>query len=95
VFVNYINAYTNNLPATQQTVSAYTTADLHVSYDTREMNGSRWLNHIRVGIDVTNLFDARPPFVNIASSNNGTGGYDANLTNPIGRLAAFSISKKW
>jgi iron complex outermembrane receptor protein len=76
-------------------VSAYTTADLHLSYSTRESTGSRWLNNIRIGIDVTNLFDARPPFVNIASSNNGTGGYDANLTNPIGRMAAFSISKKW
>ncbi|MGZ3367294.1 MAG: TonB-dependent receptor plug domain-containing protein [Caulobacteraceae bacterium] len=95
LFVNYLNAYTNNLPATPQTVSAYTTADLHLSYSTRESTGSRWLNNIRIGIDVTNLFDARPPFVNIASSNNGTGGYDANLTNPIGRMAAFSISKKW
>ncbi len=95
LFVNYINAYTNNLATPTQTVAGYTTVDLHLSYNTLESTSSRWLNNIRIGLDVTNLFDARPPFVNLASSANGTGGYDANLTNPIGRLAGLSISKKW
>jgi iron complex outermembrane receptor protein len=95
VFVNYENAYTNNLSNPAQTVPAYTTVDLHLGYDTGESTQSRWTNHIRVGIDATNLFDALPPFVNIASSNNGTGGYDANLTNPIGRIIALTIDKRW
>ena len=36
LFVNYINAYTNNLATPTQTVAGYTTVDLHLSYNTRE-----------------------------------------------------------
>jgi iron complex outermembrane receptor protein len=46
-------------------------------------------------LDVTNLFDAQPPFVNIAESPNGGGGFDATATNPVGRIVSFVLDKKF
>jgi iron complex outermembrane receptor protein len=48
-----------------------------------------------VGLEARNLFDEDPPFVNVAPSANGSGGYDATVTNPIGRLLALTLRKKW
>jgi iron complex outermembrane receptor protein len=33
--------------------------------------------------------------VNLAPSVNGSGGYDATAANPVGRLFAISLRKKW
>jgi iron complex outermembrane receptor protein len=46
-----------------------------------------------VSLGVVNLFDRRPPFVNIAQSSNGGGGFDPTLTNPIGRIVSLSLDK--
>jgi iron complex outermembrane receptor protein len=93
VALNYVNGYTNTLSTPKQSVSPYTTVDLHLSYAVD--HGSDWLKGLRVGIDVTNLFDAQPPFVNIAPSGNGGGGFDPTVANPIGRIVAFYVDKKW
>jgi iron complex outermembrane receptor protein len=50
---------------------------------------------LELGIEVRNLFDADPPYVNIAPGVNGSGGYDATAANPIGRLFALGLRKKW
>jgi iron complex outermembrane receptor protein len=42
-----------------------------------------------------NVFDADPPFVNIAQSPNGGGGFDPTLNNPVGRIVGLTIAKKW
>jgi iron complex outermembrane receptor protein len=44
---------------------------------------------------VRNLFDQKPPYVNIAPSGNGSGGYDATAADPIGRLVAVSVRKSF
>jgi iron complex outermembrane receptor protein len=33
--------------------------------------------------------------VNLAPGVNGSGGYDATSSNPVGRLLALSLRKKW
>ncbi|MBK6674160.1 MAG: hypothetical protein IPG49_12110 [Proteobacteria bacterium] len=48
-----------------------------------------------VGIEFRNAFDESPPYVNLAPSVNGSGGYDASTTNPVGRMFAISLRKKW
>ena len=48
-----------------------------------------------VGIEIRNAFDESPPYVNLAPSVNGSGGYDASTTNPVGRMFAISLRKKW
>ena len=46
-------------------------------------------------IEVRNVFNERPPYVNIAPSGNGSGGYDATAADPLGRVFAASIRKSF
>ena len=49
---------------------------------------------ITIGSEVRNLFDEDPPYVNIAPSGNGSGGYDATAASPVGRMFAASLPFK-
>jgi iron complex outermembrane receptor protein len=92
VFVNYLGSYDNNLTTPTQDVDSQVTVDLNASY-TFESDG--FWDGFKVGLDVTNLFDEEPPFVNIAQSPNGGGGFDPTLNNPVGRIIGLTIAKKW
>jgi iron complex outermembrane receptor protein len=92
VYVNYLDAYDNNLASPAQKVDAHTTVDLNLSYT---FQGTGFAEGLRVGIDAVNVFDADPPFVNIAQSPNGGGGFDPTLNNPVGRIVGLTIAKKW
>jgi len=92
-FVNYLNAFTNNLATPVQRVSSYTTIDASFAYAFASDHAV--LNGVRIGLDVRNLFDTDPPFVNIASNGNGGGGFDPQTANPLGRVIGLSLSKKF
>jgi iron complex outermembrane receptor protein len=92
LFINYLNSYDNNLVNPLESVDSMTTVDLHLSY---AFQGSGFTEGLRIGLDAVNLFDADPPFVNIAQSPNGGGGFDPTLNNPIGRVVSVSLAKKW
>ena len=53
------------------------------------------LGGLTLGAEVRNLFDLDPPYVNLAPSGNGSGGYDASAASPIGREVAFSLRAKF
>jgi iron complex outermembrane recepter protein len=95
VFVNYQHAYDNILSKPVQTVGSYITTDLHLAYDTGDTPSNRLWKNLTVSLDATNLFDRDPPFVNIAESANGGGGYDSTLTNPVGRILMLTLDKKF
>jgi iron complex outermembrane receptor protein len=90
---NYTNAYTNNLTSPAQKVAASTTVDARLSYEIAD--GTAVIGGSTVALGVTNLFDRKPPFVNIAQSSNGGGGFDPTLTNPIGRIVSLSLNKRF
>jgi iron complex outermembrane receptor protein len=92
LYVNHLDAYNNNLVSPTESVDARTTVDLHLSYN---FQGSGFTDGLRVGVDVVNLFDEEPSFVNIAQSPNGGGGFDPTLSNPVGRVVGLTIAKKW
>ena len=92
LFINHLDAYTNNLVNPSEEVDALTTVDLNVSYT---FQGSGFTEGLRIGLDALNLFDAEPPFVNIAQSPNGGGGFDPTLVNPVGRILGLTLAKKW
>jgi iron complex outermembrane receptor protein len=71
-------------------VDSYTPVDLNLTWRVGDP-----AKPLAFGIEVRNLFDIRPPYVNIAPSVNGSGGYDATTTDPIGRLFAFSVRKSF
>ncbi|MFC3068888.1 TonB-dependent receptor [Phenylobacterium soli] len=95
VFVNYENSYTNTVPKVQQKVDAYTTVDAHLAYTFFKDGPNTWTKDLTVALDATNLFDTKPPFVNIGESVNGGGGFDPTTTSPVGRVVAISIDKRW
>ncbi len=90
--VSHQNAYDNNLANPVQRVAAYTAFDARVAY-TLEREGL--LRDTTIAVGVTNLFDKKPPFVNIAQSSNGGGGFDPTLASPIGRIVSLSLDKKF
>ncbi len=94
VFVNYANGYLNDLATPAQQVDSYTTVDLHLQYALDRL-GLPLARGVQVGVDVTNLFDAKPPFVDIIPNGNGGGGFDPAVANPIGRIVAFTVKKRF
>jgi iron complex outermembrane receptor protein len=87
VAVNFTDSYTNNLVTPVQKVSSNSTVDLHLGYDLGDL-----AKGVRIALDITNVFDRDPPFVNIGPSSTTDGGYDASLANPVGRLLAFTLT---
>ena len=83
-FVNYVNDYKQTGVTPVRSIDSYTTVDLHVGYDLSQLSDG-----LSVALDVQNVADEEPPFVNIA------GGYDPQSASPIGRLVALSVRKAW
>ncbi|MGI4879251.1 MAG: hypothetical protein ACRYG4_17385, partial [Janthinobacterium lividum] len=81
VTVNHLSGYSNTTVTPVQAVSAYDTVDLYVGYDvTRQLT---------LSVDVRNLFDRNPPFVDT------TRGYDPQSVNPVPRLISVTAGVKF
>lgn len=93
--VNYTGSYDNNLATPVQRVRSHSTLDLRVSYALEGLGGAAMLRDATVALGVTNVLDRDPPFVNIAQSQNGGGGFDPTLVNPLGRIIAVSLNKRF
>ncbi len=95
VFVNHVNAYDNNLTAPTQQVRARTTLDARVALALEDLSSFALFKETTLAVGVTNAFDKKPPFVNIAQSANGGGGFDPTLVNPVGRVFSLSLDKRF
>ncbi len=93
LYLNYQNAYKNNLANPVQTVGANTTLDGRIAYALEDR--ADMLKDTTVALGVVNLFNRAPPFVNIAQSTNGGGGFDPTLVSPVGRIVSVSLDKKF
>jgi iron complex outermembrane receptor protein len=91
----YVNGYENNAVTPTEDVDSYMPVDLSIGVYPAASSANPLLNSLRVGLDVRNLFDEEPPFVNIAPNLNGSGGYDATVANPIGRLFGVNVRATW
>lgn len=87
VRVSHVGGYTNTAITPNETVSSFTPVDLNLSW---RISPKSALKSIVLGAEIRNLFNAKPPYVNIAPSGNGSGGYDATAADPVGRLFAIS-----
>src|SRR5882757_1886931 len=70
-------------------IGSFTTVDAHLSYSL-----GAFLKGTQVFLDVTNLFDRNPPFVNRYSPTQGYG-YDSFLASPIGRVFTVGARGKF
>lgn len=91
LMVHRVGSYNNTAITPVQKVDAYSPVDLYVAWDL----GPRYGSNLSLGLDVTDLFNEGPPYVNITPSGNGSGGYDASAASPIGRKIAVSLRAKW
>ncbi|MEL1251330.1 TonB-dependent receptor domain-containing protein [Aurantiacibacter gilvus] len=88
---NHIGGYDNTLTTPVQDVDSYTPIDLSVTWDLVESLSLGMVDRAALTLEVRNLFDVDPPYVNVAPSANGGGGYDATVANPVGRQFAVSL----
>jgi iron complex outermembrane receptor protein len=89
--VNFTDSYDNTLVTTTAKVDDHTTVDLHLAYDLNATVLPGTFKNLRLALDVTNVFDSKPPFVNVAPTTTSGGGYDATLASPVGRLIGVSL----
>ncbi|HZU65389.1 MAG TPA: TonB-dependent receptor [Novosphingobium sp.] len=72
-------------------VGAFTTIDLHAAYTLEHIGALKKAN---LYVDITNLFDKAPPFVNTVTTN-GNVGYDGFSANPLGRVVSIGLRSKF
>ncbi|MBX3636298.1 MAG: TonB-dependent receptor [Rubrivivax sp.] len=78
-----------------EAVRSQTTLDLRFSYELDGLWDAAALRDTIVAFGITNVFDRDPPFVNLAPSPNGGGGFDPSLGSPLGRVMSLSVSKRF
>jgi iron complex outermembrane receptor protein len=89
LLATHVGGYTNNLVTPDEKVDSFTPVDLTVTWRVGQSFGNSALEGLELVGEVRNLFDADPPYVNLAPSGNGSGGYDATASSPLGRLFAI------
>lgn len=87
VYVNYQSGYNNTFSTLVPKVSSYTTVDLSLAYKLDTI--MPLVKEAEIGLNVTNLFDRDPPFVDIA------GGFDPVNASPVGRVVAASLRARF
>ena len=84
----HVGGYTNILINPNEPVSSFTPVDFGLTWRLGE-SFDMGIENIELTAEVRNMFDADPPYVNLAPGGNGSGGYDATVGNPIGRQFAI------
>lgn len=96
VLATHVAGYRNNLSNPVQSVKSYTPVDLTINWKVGDQQASGFFEKgLVLGLEVRNMFDVAPPYVNLAPNGNGGGGYDATASDPIGRLFAVSVRKSF
>ena len=91
----HVAGYTNDAIVPNEGVDSYTPVDLFFSWTAGGSAEDPFGGEATFGFEIRNLFDADPPYVNIAPSGNGSGGYDASAASPVGRMYAVSIRTRF
>lgn len=96
VTLTHVGGYINTGAKPAQNVDSYNPVDLSLSYRIGDPAAHGFFEKgMTIGLEVRNLLDEDPPYVNIAPSANGSGGYDATVTDPIGRLISVNVRKSF
>jgi len=87
-FVNYTDAFSDNLSAPAREVDDWTTVDLNFSWQLGSTESERGSE---LSLSVINAFDQDPPFVNNAAGV----GYDPSNADPLGRFLAVELRTRF
>jgi hypothetical protein len=98
-FVNYVNGYDNTLLTPPQGIGAWATGDLYFAFKTGDVWPSAILRHLTVALNINNVSDKRPPYVQIPSADLAPGEkpipFDPANASPVGRLITLQLTKGW
>ncbi len=89
LFVNYVDSYRDPSNLTDPKVDSWTHVDLNLKY--RFNAGAESAGGTSLTLNVQNLFDRDPPFI---ENRLGTGFDPINAT-PLGRFASLSVTHQW
>lgn len=92
--VQHVGGYSNDIVSPVESVSSYTLVDLALNWRITESFDMGTFKGLTLGLEVRNLFNTDPPYVNSRQGQNSGGGYDPTVTNPIGREFAVSLRSK-
>ncbi|WP_188054155.1 TonB-dependent receptor plug domain-containing protein [Sphingosinithalassobacter sp. CS137] len=91
VLATHVGGYENDAVTPSEDVSSFTPVDLSLTWRLGE-DGSGWIGRdLTFTLEARNVLDEDPPYVNLAPGGNGSGGYDATASSPVGRLFAASV----
>jgi iron complex outermembrane receptor protein len=93
--VSHVGGYDNDTVAPVQRVDSYTPVDLSFGWQLGESFDFAKVDALTLGVEMRNVLDTDPPFVDSRPGANGGGGFDATVTNPIGRAVAVSLRAKF
>ncbi len=93
---NYKGSYVNDVfaydPPAPQPIDSQTTFDLGLHYDSAAANlPASWAKNLRVSLNVRNVTDEDPPFVQDFLGFN----FDASHGDPVGRFVSLQMIKGW
>jgi iron complex outermembrane receptor protein len=97
--INYVNSYDNPLVTPTERIDAWTTANLNLSYKVGTSANSYLLRNMTIALNVQNIADRKPPYVNVPNDNGLTGAnaipFDPANASPVGRLIALQLTKRF
>lgn len=85
--LDHAGSYQDVIAQPRRGVSSWTTMDTRLSYRTARDSGA--FGDVELGLNVANLFDEAPPFVDTDI------GFDAANASPYGRVISLTVQKKW
>jgi iron complex outermembrane receptor protein len=92
VYLNFVNAYTNNQITPYEHVASWTTADAIASYEFAAAGGAR--RGLSISMSVVNLTGRDPPYVQNPSTGYNVN-YDGANANALGRYFSLRLGKRW
>jgi outer membrane receptor protein involved in Fe transport len=79
-------------------IGAWTTTDAYLGYGTGSKASHFW-DDIQIGLSVQNLFDRKPPFLQIPAAYLAQGRsavrFDGANASPVGRVISLQFRKRW
>lgn len=93
-FLNYTGAYRDNRTSVIVPVHSFTTVDAGVALDGAAIR-SDWFRHLRLSLNVQNLFNARPPFLALDPGTSRGLGYDPVNASGRGRFVSLQLRGSW
>ena len=97
--INRVSAYDNSLATPYETIDAWTTGDIYLSYDAKDARATGWMSGMRFALSIQNVTNEAPPYVRIPSEfllpDVNPVPFDSANASPLGRFIAVQVSKHW